>query len=312
VKEKCSEVKAPEEFERLYVDLKRSNEEELEKLRKKSKKIIFFRTISIILLIISYMAFKAKCDFNIVGPLIALTALFIIICFDLNHGEESNYKYIYKENIVKRFLYLLNPQFTYDRYPERYNPKPLEKEYTDSCFTNNYNKFNIDDYIEGYIKEGTFIKMGDVRIASKSKKSEIVLFNGMFAVLNTRKNINSYVKITKNSHKIFEKEDKVMMDYSEFEKYFDVHSEDPILTMRILTADIMEYLVDFYKKYNLPFEIAFLGKYIYLRFFTGPMFEPSIRKDSMNKTSLLKYYSIVEFISEVSNLVNDTIKDLEI
>ena len=64
------------------------------------------------------------------------------------------------------------------------------------------------------------------------------------------------------------------MDSKEFEKYFDVYSNSDIITMEILTHDIMEELVQFYDKYKIKFEIVIKNYNIYIRFDTGAVFEP--------------------------------------
>ena len=55
------------------------------------------------------------------------------------------------------------------------------------------------------------------------------------------------------------------MDSKEFEKYFDIYSENKIVAMQILTSDIMESLIEFYNKYQLEYEIVFRNNTIYLK-----------------------------------------------
>ena len=49
----------------------------------------------------------------------------------------------------------------------------------------------------------------------------------------------------------------------------------------------------FYNKYQIKYEIVFRENTIYMRFFTGAMFEPKIFGNSMDKELLLKYYCII-------------------
>src|SRR5699024_2707048 len=104
----------------------------------------------------------------------------------------------------------------------------------------------------------------------------------------------------------------VEMDNSIFEKYFDVYSENELLTMRILTHDVMNTLVDFYIKYNLPFEIVLSNNIIYLRFFTGKMFELKIFGKSLDKDLLFTHYNILNFVMTVSNNINKVLQEIEI
>ena len=61
---------------------------------------------------------------------------------------------------------------------------------------------------------------------------------------------------------------QVQTDSTEFEEYFDVFSFDPIETLRILTADVMQIMVDFRKQKDIKFEVTIKEKKIYIRFFT--------------------------------------------
>ena len=78
------------------------------------------------------------------------------------------------------------------------------------------------------------------------------------------------------------------------------------------SQDDIVYLIDFYKKYNLDFEVIFKNDTIYMSFFTGTMFEPKTFGSSMDKQLLFTYYSILQFISNVTKKVNKTLEDLEI
>ena len=49
-----------------------------------------------------------------------------------------------------------------------------------------------------------------------------------------------------------------------------------------------------------------------MSFFTGTMFEPKTFGSSMDKQLLFTYYSILQFISNVTKKVNKTLEDLEI
>ena len=152
----------------------------------------------------------------------------------------------------------------------------------------------------------------DICVETSNPQTEFqtIAFQGLFSTINCNKNINTYIKITKN--KILKTIDKIEMDSSNFEKIFDITSSDKILAMRILTSDTMEYLIEFYNQYKLDFEIVINNDTIYLRFFTGPMFEPKIFSSSMNKELLFMYYSVLKFVLEVTNKINSTIQELDI
>ena len=122
-----------------------------------------------------------------------------------------------------------------------------------------------------------------------------------------------YDEVTIKTNKVLFKDTNIVeMDSSEFEKYFDVYSNSNILSMEILTHDIMEELVNFYVKYKIKFEIVIKNNNIYIRFDTGSMFEPNILRKSNDINTLWVYYSILNFVTNFSFKINKLLKDVEV
>ena len=68
----------------------------------------------------------------------------------------------------------------------------------------------------------------------------------------------------------------------------------------------MQELIDFYNEMKIDYELTIKENHIYIRFWTGPMFEaPSLDKFSLDKNILYKYYKILNF---TFNLTNDMLK----
>jgi len=83
--------------------------------------------------------------------------------------------------------------------------------------------------------------------------------------------------------------------------------------MQILTADIMDMLIEFQKKYNMRFDIVIKNNIIYLRFHSGTMFEAgAIKQVALDKDIIKKYYDILEFTYNLSNHLIKLIKDVQI
>lgn len=83
--------------------------------------------------------------------------------------------------------------------------------------------------------------------------------------------------------------------------------------MQLLTADIMEILIDFQNKNNIKYDIIINNNIIYLRFHCGNMFEAqSIKKGIFEEESLRKYYNILKFTYELSNKIIEVINETEI
>ena len=138
----------------------------------------------------------------------------------------------------------------------------------------------------------------------------VTVFHGLFAYIDLEK-INYFsFKITKDKFlgdKIFRTVDKLDMDSSEFEKIYDVNTDDKISTVRILTSDVMQKLIDFKKENKVTPEISFKNGKLFIRFAVGDVFEPNKFKDDMDFNKLKRTYNMINF---VFNFVEDFSKNL--
>ena len=99
------------------------------------------------------------------------------------------------------------------------------------------------------------------------------------------------------------------MDSSEFEKYFDVSATNKIIGMQLLTADIMEELIDFVNKTNMKYDIVINNNNIYLRFHSGTMFETgSLKKGAIDKDMIQKYFYMLNFTYNLSDKIINVVK----
>ncbi len=83
--------------------------------------------------------------------------------------------------------------------------------------------------------------------------------------------------------------------------------------MQLLTADIMQELIDFQKNNNIKFDIAIRNNNIYLRFYCGSMFElTSLKKGIIEEKAFHKYFDITNFTYNLSKKLIDVIEETEI
>ncbi len=309
-KTKIASVDIPDYFEEMYQKLYKNNKiYSLEVLRKKARNIKIMPFLGFLIIIFNTM------HQNLL--LIFVGLIFIVIGF--YNKYEKQYKLIYKKDVISEFIKLVSKNLKYEAYNT--NPQIVQETYKYANFDNkSFNMFKADDYIEGKIEDDININMRDLHIQRKEeyysqgkRKEQIIeIFQGIFTQTDCNKDIGTYIKISKNQLKIFSKNDRVEMDSQEFEKYFDIYSEDKILAMRILTSDVMSMLIDFYNRYNLEYEIVIRNNKIYMRFFTGPMFEPKIFGHSMDKQLLFTYFCILKFIVDITKEINKVLKEIEI
>lgn len=134
-------------------------------------------------------------------------------------------------------------------------------------------------------------------------------FHGLFAKILMNKSIESELKIMQDGKLFFD--NKLKMDSSKFEKYFDVKASNPIIGMQLLTADVMEELIEFENKTKMKFDIIIRNNELYLRFHSGEMFEVrNLKNSSLDKESIQKYFYMLNFTYNLSkrliNLVDET------
>lgn len=225
----------------------------------------------------------------------------------INEKDVENYLHYYKNNFLPDVVNHVNCNLIYENID---NIEMFEK-YKEANFEyKNLGCEWIDDYIHGRIYNDNYIEIVNLSVYSKNDMN-IKCFCGIFALTELNKNINCSIKIMINSLLINKVDSKVNLDSIEFEKYFDVYTDNNILSVRILTADIMEMLVDFYKKYKIIYEIYLKNNKLYFRFFTEDCFEPTVNK-GYEPYKLYKDYSVLKLCTDLSKKFIELIDNMEI
>lgn len=149
-----------------------------------------------------------------------------------------------------------------------------------------------------------FKKNGNTRHSQK-----YVSFDGIISKTPIKNNINSRILIKTNNSLL----KKIFNNTSNFEKYFSVYSVDKQEAENFINANIKEQLLQLYEEYELPFEISIKDNYIYIRLFTGPIFENTTSLFSTyNKKRLYDDYiilkNIFDMIKKINNILNSTLE----
>lgn len=239
---------------------------------------------------------------------------FVITC--LLSKKQNAYKLEFKQVIIKKLISNFYDNLEYyplKEMPERIYEKPNYNEY--------YNEYHSEDYFEGQIKNKYYIDMAEVFTEhvethtdseGNTHTTRTTIFHGLFAKVTSEKSITSELRIVQDKIGKYNK-NRLNMDSSEFEKYFDVITDNKIIAMQLLTADVMEEMIEFENKTNMRFDIVIKENEIYLRFHCGNMFEPqAIKKGIINKAQLEKYFYILNFTYNLSNRLIELINETEI
>lgn len=315
-------------IDEIYNELQDDNElnKTLKEARveyKKIKKISLIIIVIVDLLILLF--FRESIDsiftlfFVIITILITDCGLSaIVIYFTKTSKKQIEFIDKYNEKVTKKILnnFYDNVEF----YPEKEMPEYIYEQ------VNEYEYYNIylsDNYFEALINNKYSIQMAEVETEEKVKvynsqneverEDIIIKFNGLFAKVSMEKSINSEIKIMQDG-KFYLEKNKLNMDSSEFEKYFDVKSSNSIIGMQILTSDVMEELVDFENKTKMKYDICINNNELYLRFHSGS-FGVNIedfKNDVLDKSIIRKYFYMINFTYNLSTKLIEVINNIEI
>ena len=308
-------MKNKESFSELYARLYTENFAELEAMRKKSKNT----TVWIILITAGTFILAS---INPIFFVLIFVALIVGTISSVNNKKvptemkEKSYPEVFKEKIATP---LIEHAFEGAKYMPKQGISPME--YRKAGYKENYDRYHSEDLVIAPLSVNdevvTSISFAEVHTERESKDSDgdttyVTVFNGLAGSFLIPKDTGKKIYIRTNGRVSNWNKNKVKMDMSEFEKIFDIESDDPILTMRILTSDVMAEMIDLYQKYKYRFEISILNDTVYMRLSTGPMFEPSIFKSSMEYKQLEKYYLVLKALTNIASHMYDTVSKLEI
>ena len=291
-------------FNDIYEKIYKDSFFQLEYARKQinNEAIVFFLVASIIGLILSI---------NTKNIFFIFISLPILIVFFILSNKNRNYKRLYKEKVIKVFVkeYSKTLDFLPDSGISSFAYYNAEFEGFDRYYT--------EDLITGTLENGCKINMAEVKTQRESRDEDghvtyTTIFHGLFAEVKLDKSVPSEIKIRRNILSLFDNKNRVEMDSSEFEKIFNVYSKDKIMTMQLLTADVMEMFINFKEESKTIPEITIKNNNLFIRFATGDIFEASILKKSLDFNTLLKYYNVINFTLGLTEKIIKNIKEVDL
>ena len=320
-----------ESFNEFFSNLDVDNNEinlRWKKLRKKRRKS-FLITLIIILTIDAFIIYKVKSllssglfeTVGLFGIFFAMISIFVvdmfifIISMLIFGGKDVvQFNKEYKDKVINKLLENFIEELDY--IPLKGLPRNV---YNEANYNNHYNRYHSDDYFEGKINNQKIV-MADLLVEEETQKIDTdgneqteveTIFYGLFGKINLNKSINSNLIIEKDNVFRFHKESSLDMDSTEFEKTFNVYSDNNIIGMQLLTSDIQEDILELYNKYKISFYISIMHDKMYVLFNTGSMFEVFSTKYSPNVV-LEEYFDIIKFIYRLVDKILKTIDSTQI
>lgn len=320
-----------DKFDIIYNNLKLKVGNTAEKIRRREIREI---TITILTLILTILGlFFILIIFNILTIYISkkTTAIFgglyifflICVCviwsFRTGKSKKNNmpnvrYCEIYKEKIIKELIKEYNSNLKY--FP---NEGITEAIYSQG-FSEKYDEFYSKDLIIGKLENGNTINISKVLAVKTATVDEDgsdslynSTYNGICAIVDLNKTYANKIIIKKNKLLQLSKDDKIEMDSNEFEKIYDLYTEDKIGAMQLISSEIMDMLIEFNKNNHITPELIIYHNRLYIRFDVYNIFNSKLLKNSLNKDRLYYDYRIIDSIYTLTcKIVGNIIQTLEI
>ena len=296
-------------FEEIYENVCNGCIERLEDVKRKNKLFIFtaFIVLTIInILLYIFIDFKPEVTIAITISIVVLMILFI--------NGQKNYNNIYKQTVVENLVKKYNEKLYYS------TDGITRMDYKISNYEGKFDILESEDRIYGKLKTGDNVQIASVRtyninkykLDGVNKEERVKSFDGMYGIVRLEKNLLSNINVQIDSITEHNNKDRIEMDSSEFEKYYDIITKDKIMAMRIFTADLIEEIVNIKKKTKIPVEIKIDENMIYFRYKCGPMFEPPfLLRNGLDKNLLKEYFKLIYYPIELLEKLCDNINNID-
>ena len=297
---------------------------ELKTLEVQRKKVLGIHAITGITLIAGIPLFIYSFQGNHTHYIQTIFGAFLVVFSLVYHLKNSKhpkqYKTQYKHKIISKIINLIDPTWTYNHLAH-----VKESQYRKSkIFKDKHDSFKGDDLVCGKIDKTDFCfselqtqYTEEYQTKEGTKTRTITIFNGLFVHIDFNKHIkkNTFV-LPDFSERYFGKWGKkfqsdtshgkiVNLENPEFEKYFVVHSKDPIEARYILTPAMMEAIVTIRKKYDTKLYISFVDSRVYIAIgFYKPLFEPNILKRGNSYKNIEEVFNYLNLISVIIKEMN--------
>lgn len=229
---------------------------------------------------------------------------------------KKNFEKRVKEGVIQSFLSFFG-KFRWSM-DERISKEELEA----SGLTGSITSMTSDDYFEGFYKD-TKIIISEVELTRGSGKNSRTIFEGLFIELGINKTSRAHTIVVEdikfnnflsesNLPFSFPDKEKVSLEDPEFEKIFNIFSEDQIEARYILTTAFMERLKNLKDIYNAKtIRASIQGKSILIAlpckkdmFILGDVKKPVT--DSGEVQTLFEEFLAVLSIVDILNLTSKT------
>ena len=296
-------------FESLYNKIYASCKDRLKNLKDKTNKILL--AMVIIFIVANLIIFVVPKFSHLIGLSISIS-ICVLLIFMIS--SSNYYRKIYKENVIEGLVKAYNEKFYYS--PTQGITKV---EYGLSNFDNKVDEYYSEDRVYGTMENGDNFQLAEVvtydvsrTVDSEGKVTEdkTQTFRGMYGIVRLEKNTLSNIYIASNSRVRKFNKDRLEVDSSLFEEYYDCITKDKVTAMRIFTSELIEKYIEIVKDNKYSFELKIIDNMIFFRYKTNQLFEPPRFSTGLDKKIIKKNYKVLYYPLEIMKSTLDSIHDV--
>lgn len=298
-----------ESFENLYNKIYDSCKDRLKDVKNKNN--MFVLVVAIVLIIINLFIVLIPNTRYLIGLTLSLSACVLMI---LMISGNKNYRKIYKDNVIEGLVKSYNERFYYSA-----TNGISRVEYGLSKFDDRVDEYFSEDRIFGTLENGDNFQLAEVATyeISKVKDSEgkereekTQTFRGMFGIVRLEKNTLSNIYIASNSQFRKFNKNRLEVDSSLFEEYYDCITNDKVTAMRIFTSELIEKYIEIVKDNKYGFELKIIDNMIFFRYKTNQLFEPPMFSSGLDKSFIKKNYKVIYYPLEIMKATVDALHEV--
>lgn len=281
----------------------------------KNKSLI--STVIFIIVLLIVLIFTKDLDsnifFRILFTLVTTTIITTIISIILLSILFSKKNKSINDKATANIIIPLIKEFYEDAQYNRYSSMS-EYDYNHSMYNEHYDRYTSNNLIKSQKYKLTLSQVHtENRHTDKDGHTTYTtIFKGLVCKKNISKVIPSTLKVLRNLSGLLNK-NRVTMDMKDFEKYFDVICDNKILTMRILTSDILLDITNKINEMDGRFEFAIDKDNLYIRIsYYNNIFSKVFNKGKLDKISLYEYYNLLNNMNNLINYIDTLIKEFEV
>ncbi|QUJ66313.1 DUF3137 domain-containing protein [Photobacterium sp. GJ3] len=228
------------------------------------------------------------------------------------------YRDAYKTQVVGKLLKTFNDSFEYSP-SERISP---EKYKASGLYRHHYHRYHGEDYVRGVVGK-TAIEFSELhtqyKTTSRDSKGRTrttwhTIFKGVFFIADANKHFQGKTYITPDNEGFWSAVgksltnllggsvfgDRVAMEDPEFERHFEVYSDDQVEARYLISTSLMQRLVAFRQQANTSVALSFVGDSLHIGIpARKAYFEPKMFQSAVNFDAVKDIYQDLDFMTGI-------------